>query len=302
MIAMPSPESIAASTPAVPSSVRLPSSDVFATRASRLRQLADGHAWADFLLFAADIAAAQQRLLDAMPPAVVDHDRIALSRRHGMPPLDAPGGSLDAEGRDILDRLLASAGAWVPSVAAVAKRLRGDSPAAQQDLARRILRAEAADPAAAPLVAAALQVLWAHRARALQPGDLPAGPEAGLCPVCGSHPVASVVRIGEAGHGVRYAVCSLCASEWHVVRIKCVPCQSTRGIAYLSLENGTGPVHSGVKVETCDTCHSSLKIVSMEKDPGVDPFADDLATLTLDMLADEAGYHRVGRNLFYFEA
>ena len=38
----------------------------------------------------------------------------------------------------------------------------------------------------------------------------------------------------------------------------------------------------------------------MEKDPLVDPFADDLASLALDMLADDAGFHRAGRNLFLF--
>ena len=38
----------------------------------------------------------------------------------------------------------------------------------------------------------------------------------------------------------------------------------------------------------------------METDPAVDAFADDLATLALDMLVDEAGFHRAGRNLFLF--
>ena len=31
-----------------------------------------------------------------------------------------------------------------------------------------------------------------------------------------------------------------------------------------------------------------------------DQVADDLATLALDMLVDEAGFHRAGRNLFLF--
>lgn len=300
MIQAPSPNAIAAGALHVPAAIRLPAADIFAVRASRLRRLADGHAWADFLIFAADLADAQQRLLDCLPPAEADPEKIARGRRHGMPLLDAQGAGFGSEGRDILDRLLATACAWSPTVAAIASKIRAGAPEAQQDLVRRILRAEAADPAAAPLVAAALQVDWVRQARALTTADVQAGPETGLCPVCGSHPAASIVRIGDAGHGVRYAACSLCGTEWHVVRIKCVPCQSTKGVAYLGLENGDGPVHPAVKVETCDACHSSLKIVSMEKDPMVDPFADDLATLALDMLADEAGYHRAGRNLFYF--
>jgi FdhE protein len=35
-----------------------------------------------------------------------------------------------------------------------------------------------------------------------------------------------------------------------------------------------------------------------DKDPLVDPVADDLATLPLDLLVDEAGYERSGPNLF----
>ena len=140
---------------------------------------------------------------------------------------------------------------------------------------------------------------WA-RALALAESDIPAGFEDSLCPACGAHPVASIVRIGDAGHGVRYATCSLCACEWHVTRIKCVPCHNTRGISYQGLEGRQGAVHPGVKAETCPECHASLKIVSMEKDPLVDAFADDLATLALDMLVDEAGFHRAGRNLFLF--
>ena len=120
------------------------------------------------------------------------------------------------------------------------------------------------------------------------------------CPACGSHPVASILRIGDAGHGVRYATCGLCATEWHVTRIKCVPCLNTRGIAYQAIDGASGNPHPAVKAETCPDCHASLKIVSMEKDPLVDAFADDLATLALDMLVDDSGFHRAGRSLFLF--
>jgi FdhE protein len=37
--------------------------------------------------------------------------------------------------------------------------------------------------------------------------------------------------------------------------------------------------------------------VVQEKAPSVDPVADDLATLALDLLVDEAGYSRSGPNL-----
>jgi FdhE protein len=53
-----------------------------------------------------------------------------------------------------------------------------------------------------------------------------------------------------------------------------------------------------VRAETCDSCKSYLKIVYHEKG-GFDPVADDLATLALDILVDEAGYSRAGPNLLF---
>ena len=52
-----------------------------------------------------------------------------------------------------------------------------------------------------------------------------------------------------------------------------------------------------MRAETCDDCHSYLKIVYQEKAPDADPVADDLATLALDILVDETGYTRAGPNL-----
>ncbi len=113
--------------------------------------------------------------------------------------------------------------------------------------------------------------------------------------MCGSHPVASVVRIGGAQQGLRYLVCSLCASEWHMVRVKCSACGSTKGISYLGLDGGS----EAIKAECCDECKTYLKIFYLEKDTSLVPAADDLATLALDMLVDQEGYNRIGPNLLF---
>ena len=42
-----------------------------------------------------------------------------------------------------------------------------------------------------------------------------------------------------------------------------------------------------------------IKIFYQEKDPQVEPNADDLATLALDVLVDEQGYGRSGPNLLF---
>ena len=54
-----------------------------------------------------------------------------------------------------------------------------------------------------------------------------------------------------------------------------------------------------VRAETCDACKSYLKILYREKSPEADPVADDLATLALNLLVDEAGYDRMSPNLLF---
>jgi FdhE protein len=151
------------------------------------------------------------------------------------------------------------------------------------------------DPGEAPLIASALQVYWVKLALQLGARATSHPAQIGLCPVCGSHPVGSVVRIGGAQQGLRYLVCSLCASEWHVVRIKCSACGSTKGISYLGIEG----VSEAIKAECCDECKTYLKIFYLEKDTSMVPVADDLASLTLDMLVDQEGYNRIGPNLLF---
>ncbi|WP_298602317.1 formate dehydrogenase accessory protein FdhE [Zoogloea sp.] len=302
-----SPEEIATQAGSEASPNRLPSPRVFAGRAERLRSLAQGHAMADFLAFAARLADAQQALLDGRgPTAPPDEAHLRRCRQHGMPPLDAHGAQLPADWMGVLHELATTV---VPHAPAGLKNAIAALPDFPEErlaaLARSILRGDEnlsnpVELALAPLIGASLQVLWTAAALGLAATDIPTGFEGGQCPACGAPPVASIVRIGDGGHGVRYVTCSLCACEWHVTRIKCVPCQNTRGIAYQALEGASGPAHRAVRAETCPDCQASLKIVSMETDPAVDAFADDLATLSLDMLVDEAGFHRAGRNLFLF--
>ena len=144
-----------------------------------------------------------------------------------------------------------------------------------------------------PFLGAALQVHWTHRSIHGAQTGLTSRAQCTDCPVCGSAPVAGVVRIGGAEQGLRYLACSLCSAQWHYTRIKCSACTSTRNINYLALSGGTG----AVKAETCDECATYLKVFYMEKDAALEPHADDLATMALDMLVDEEGYRRFSPNL-----
>ena len=75
-------------------------------------------------------------------------------------------------------------------------------------------------------------------------------------------------------------------------------CGGDKGLAQHQIEGSDGRM----RAETCDSCKSYLKIAYQEKDPRIDPVADDLATLALDLLVDEAGYGRSGPNLLLVNA
>jgi len=101
--------------------------------------------------------------------------------------------------------------------------------------------------------------------------------------------VAGVIRGDDR---LRVLTCALCASEWHLPRIRCASCDATAGLAYHHLEHDRG-----ARAETCAACESYLKLFDLQERPGAEPLADDAATLALDLLLGEAGYGRGGLNL-----
>ena len=287
-----------------------PGPQVFADRALRLRQLAADHAMRDYLLLMALVCEAQHARLQQHPavplPTAAQADAAAAA---GQPLLGAttwaPHASWQAELRALLDHVLEHLPADSPARAGVqAARALDDTTLQLQ--AERLLAGIplGLDLATAPLVAAGLQLHWVHlvgaTAKAL-PGAFGITGDATRCPCCGSLPTASVTRIGADQDGHRYLHCALCSTQWHMVRVKCTHCLGTGGIHYQALQaladQPDGGKREGVQAETCDTCGHYLKIVHMDKDLHVEPVADDLATLTLDLLVSDAGFQRHGTNL-----
>ncbi|WP_413436553.1 formate dehydrogenase accessory protein FdhE [Sulfuriferula sp. GW1] len=284
-----------------PPFLRQPNASVlFGERSRRLMTLAEGHTMADFLRFMGHLAEAQQHALNNLgTPKLPDAEQIMLCKTHGMPPLGTQTLLRDASWREGLSTILKQvSGQANAATQAAIVRIQALSETELEVFADRLLSGDYAgvDLAAAPLIGAALQVYWVRLASALEPDDFPRPDVHTLCPACGSLPTASVVRIGGVEQGLRYLHCSLCESEWNMVRIKCSHCESTKGIAYFNIDGGD----EAVKAETCDECNSYLKIFYMEKNMAVDPIADDLASLALDILMDEAGYQRSGPNLLLF--
>ncbi|MHB1143790.1 MAG: formate dehydrogenase accessory protein FdhE [Thiobacillus sp.] len=294
------PGQIEAAAGSIPE-LRLPPADLFLTRARRLEQLAEHHTLGDYLRFVARLARAQQETLAAAPAAELPApERLAQCREYRMPPL-APAGLVRPPGwRDTARHLARAVLPSLPAAgqAALQPILDGED-AWLDEQATRLTEGDMAnlDAAAVPLIGAALQVHWTHLARQLDPAQVARPEHPNLCPVCGSHPVSSVVRIGGAGNGLRYLHCALCGSEWHVVRAKCSNCDNTRGIVYCHVEGGDNVV----RAESCPECRTYLKIMQQDKDPLADPVADDLATLALDWLMDETGHAKSGINWYLIQ-
>jgi FdhE protein len=113
------------------------------------------------------------------------------------------------------------------------------------------------------------------------------------CPSCGSRPVAGVLR-GEGDGAKRGLICSLCSLEWPYRRLICANCGEE--------DKEKLPVYIAdrmphVRVEACETCHSYLKSVDLTKDGFAVPEVDEIATVALNLWADERGYSKIETNI-----
>ena len=270
---------------------------VFERRAARFRALAPGHQLEPYLNFAADLSDAQAAIQDGLgAPALPDPAAIDRSISFGMPVLSRTPFEASVEAAETLHRLFDRAlDIRMPDAARAALgrvRLAGE-----EDLAR-LCDAVLSDAIPVETIAEhvfvglALQVHFTRAASLLKGRRLEFIGD-GVCPVCGGPPASSGIVGWNGSERTRFATCSLCATRWNVVRVKCLACSSTKGIHYLAIEG----VADTIKAECCDTCRSYVKIMAEDEDPRLDPIADDVASLGLDLLVKERGYGRAGVNL-----
>ena len=107
----------------------------------------------------------------------------------------------------------------------------------------------------------------------------------GYCPICGREPKISEIR--EEG-GKRFLFCGQCGFEWQFGRVRCPFCgnEDQQTLAYFTIED-----EEKYRVDVCNVCNKYIKAVDFrktEKKPNLD--VEDIATLHLDILADEEGY------------
>ncbi|MCK0197192.1 formate dehydrogenase accessory protein FdhE [Ancylobacter sp. 6x-1] len=269
---------------------------LFASRADRLDYAAPYSPLGPYLRFLAGLSRAQAAILPGLPELDPPADAaVERARAHGMPPLNR--GTIECDDAlEITLRRLFSEVAPLPKPEAAADALQAVAAADRAALGEMVGdllgHAVAVERLAEHVyVAAALELHVSRLAARLDAERLvPVGD--GLCPACGGPPVASLIVDRPHAHGSRYCVCSLCNVQWNFVRIRCVSCGETKGIGYQGIDGGP----ETIKAETCDHCRSYVKVFYQNKDPSLDPVADDVVSLGLDLLMKEGPYRRAAFN------
>ena len=209
---------------------------------------------------------------DAAVPELSREQAIA-----GIPLLHRTTLTPDARALDDLGRALAD-GAGVD--------LAGYAPA---ELAAGSIRDDVELPPAVGLVASllALPMLQAAGRRAAPLlADLTW--DAGWCPTCGARPLLAESRGLDRERWLR---CGRCATGWRFDPVRCAFCgaREHKQLGYLAAEGQA----EARRALTCEQCGAYLKAVTTVAAPsGAELALADLATLELDVAADERGFGR----------
>jgi FdhE protein len=124
-------------------------------------------------------------------------------------------------------------------------------------------------------------------------GDIQASGAGPCCPFCNARPVAGVLR-GEGDGGKRWLLCSLCATEWEYRRVLCPGCGEENKDKLPIYRAAEFPA---ARVDACDTCQTYLKSIDLTKDGHAIPMVDEIATVALNIWAEEHDYVKLETNL-----
>ena len=278
-------------------------------RVARARELASIRpAGRDLLTFYAALAEYQRALAASAPDAGtfhVDHvieaipAFLAWVRENGGANLAQSVERLD---RRDLDSLVASAfrrrsndNYSLPAKAG-SHQNEGGSHNSSERVASGFSRKDAAvveNPATLFVIEALLQA-FAEHLESVDPQTPGATPM--RCPRCAGLPVAAVLR--EEGHGAkRFLLCALCLHEWECLRIVCPACGEQE---FDKLPVYTAEQFAHVRIDACDRCHHYIKTIDLSKDGLAVPCVDDIASVSLDLWAQERGYTRLKPNVLGF--
>lgn len=257
---------------------------VYHRRAQRLLSLAKDSPLADYFELCRRLVAIQASLA-----AEADFGQLLAWGKDEATPLSQLGSEADSYWQGLLQQLLSN---LLPQVdedlARVLRLLMQQSPEQLSLWGSALRQGRVSDvPARFSLfIWAAMGVYWSHWApMVIKRIDQRKVAQQNLCPICGSHPVASVI-VDQPRAGLRYLHCSLCESEWHYIRAHCTCCGQDKGTTLWSFDD----TKAQVRIESCDECHGYTKMLFIEKSPSMDVAADDLATLMLDSELNAKGF------------
>jgi FdhE protein len=114
-----------------------------------------------------------------------------------------------------------------------------------------------------------------------------------LCPFCNRKPAGGILRQQGDG-GRRSLLCGFCLTEWDFRRVICPGCGEE--------DHAKLPVYTAeelpyIRVECCDTCKTYIKTIDLTKNGLADPLVDELASVPLNLWAQEHGYAKLHPNL-----
>jgi len=114
-----------------------------------------------------------------------------------------------------------------------------------------------------------------------------------VCPFCSGKPIVGVLR-PEGDGAKRSLICSICATEWTYGRIICPAC-GEEAVEKLAIYTANQFDH--VRIEACDTCRYYIKTVDLTKNGHAVPIVDELATMPLNLWAQQNRYVKLRANL-----
>lgn len=114
-----------------------------------------------------------------------------------------------------------------------------------------------------------------------------------VCPFCHARPAVAILN-GEGEGAKRWLQCSLCGTEWPYRRVICPGCgeeDKDQLPVYIA------PDFDHVRVDACDTCQTYVKSVDLTRNGLAVPVVDEIATVALNIWAEDRGYSKLEPNL-----
>lgn len=114
-----------------------------------------------------------------------------------------------------------------------------------------------------------------------------------ICFFCNRKPAFGLLRpLGDGAQ--RKLVCGFCLAEWDFRRISCPECGEEDPS---KLPVYTAEIFAHIRVECCDSCHAYIKCVDLTKNGLAEALVDELASIPLNLWAEERGYGKIYPNL-----